>query len=185
MVILGWLCSMVCAQDRKDFMVFSLGLGEVSTTSRFNGYSYSSSENIESVSAEIGHYVSKNGAIGLSVGYSTGLPVGNNFYSNLTLLTVTPYFKFHMVNSNNFSLIGKAFVQYSNSFAGAYSTTWTLGVSPGISYRISDRLAIEAYYGMIGWSIYPVSNGSLTTFAFLINNTFGPNFTGLGLMVYL
>ncbi len=192
-LIIPFIYCNLSAQDKKDFLGLSLGFGTSTTSYNYSSlvssysYKYHLTTSIGSFTAEYGHYIYKNVALGFSMGYSTGSTSTNIAVpANENILSVTPFARFRLFNSNNFSLIGQAFIQYDNSFSDVNSVSWLIGISPGIEYKLSDKLVLEGLYGMIGWIIIPnYGNVNITTFTFLINNSFGPNFSGLGLKIFL
>jgi len=127
-----------------------------------NGSTQESDNNGISINPEVGYAVQKNLIIGLGLGYSYfDAKSGNNFSDSRNTFSIYPYIKkFIPVNKNLlFSIRGEIqfsktnFENSNNNFLNnGNDQGFFIGFRPGISYFISNKLALEANIGALGYS---------------------------------
>lgn len=108
---------------------------------------------------EAGYFVDDNFAVGLGVFYtfSKFSPDADGAEDEkCNTFGVNPYARYYFLNSGNFRLYGQLGFVYSSSdpdIDNADSTDYLeFAVRPGISYNVSDRFAINATFGALGYS---------------------------------
>lgn len=168
--------------------------------SESNGITQESDNFGISINPEVGYAIQKNLIIGLGLGYSYFENDNNNnnndFVISRNAFSIFPYVKkFIPVNKNLlFSVRGE--VQFtktnfdnSNNFSNSNSDqTFFIGFRPGITYFISNKLALEANIGALGYSRFtrdfdPANLDKATTDSF--NFDFNSNNLLFGFTYYM
>ncbi len=131
--------------------------------SPMTGFSIINAEGDESLTSwglapEIGYFVSDNVAVGLGLFYtSSSYDSGMSGVDAIALNTfgINPYVRYYLINKGAFRMYGQADFVYASAKMdadGAESTDFfSIGVKPGISYNLSDRFAINATFGNLGY----------------------------------
>ncbi|RYJ45747.1 porin family protein [Flavobacterium beibuense] len=141
------------------------------------GFSNESTGDVKSngftVSPRLGYFVSENIAVGVSLGYtSTTDKAPNTEDETLSMLEVGAFGRYYFTPANKFSLFGQLGVAYaSNKWEQgdleAKSNGFNIGLAPGINYFVSDHLALEATFGILGYSTdKPDTDGAESTDTF-------------------
>ncbi len=113
---------------------------------------------------EIGYFVSDNLAIGaaLMFKYSTTETEDADNKVATTTFGISPYARYYFLTSGKFKMYGQAGFTYASSNTdvdGSKATNYlNVGVLPGVSYNLSDRVAINATYGFLGYDSYNDKN---------------------------
>ncbi len=102
--------------------------------------------NTISISPELGYFIQDNLAIGLALGlgYETE---GESFQYG-----IAPYARYYCKTFDKFSLYGQAQLSLAGTDTENSDVYWDLGIKPGIAYNLSDRFAITATYGFLGYA---------------------------------
>jgi len=145
----------------------------------------------------VGYYMNEKLAIGASISYNYANDTHYNNNSKTrdkvedkqSMFSITPFVRYHVLELGNLSVLGQAGLglgfrsdkttQGSVTTDNGSSFTLGLGVSPGVSYKFTDNIAIEAFLGSLAFANTSTKepNGNKTS-----STNFGLNFsTGLGL----
>lgn len=109
------------------------------------------------IAPEAGYFVSDNLAVGLGVfyNYSKFNPDAEGA-SDIKYNTfgVNPYARYYFLNKGDFRMYGQLGFVYSSSDPDEGKSTdyFEIMVRPGISYNVSNRFAINATFGELGYS---------------------------------
>ena len=111
-----------------------------------------------SISPELGYRYNK-----LSAGfaYSFQTSTYNHYaYTDTKQYTIEPYIRYDIIVRKGLGFFTDAFYSRSH-FDASYSdpVTHTVGVSPGIYYKLSDRFMAVFRFGFLGYSSSPQSSG--------------------------
>lgn len=130
------------------------------------------------VSPRVGYFVSENIAVGVALGYTstTDKAPGSEDIKN-SMFEVGAFGRYYFTPASKFSLFGQLGVAYAtNKYEEgdfeAKSNGFNIGLAPGINYFVSDHFALEATFGILGYSTSkPDGDGaeSTDTFDFGIN----------------
>lgn len=158
-----FLCSFlrVCMHSYKTpllllFIFFSFALkSQIYAGGTFSVLNYSGSKQII-IAPELGYNINKKWSIAGTFSYYH-LSGANEF-------AFTPYARFHFFEKNMFSLFIDGGIDMYLSDPKLY---WGVGLMPGMSLKITDRLSLVSKYGFLGYrdsptySIYGVSFSSV------------------------
>jgi len=179
-------CDALMAQPKPNsfFAGGSLSISGGKDKSKDGGSStVNSSYTYFNLSPKVGYFLSDKLAIGVQTGgaiRATKFPNGmNHTKSTYTGFDFSPYVRYYIMNQK-FGLFGEASMGFGIStlkdfyeYSPTVKTTgqgFSMGVSPGIYYSISDHLMLESMLGWIGFDSSTQKNddGSKT-----VNNSFG------------
>ncbi|QRM90501.1 outer membrane beta-barrel protein [Lacinutrix sp. WUR7] len=136
--------------------------------------------NVFTIAPKAGYFVSDNIAVGVKLGYTswkgdndgTDTVDANEFAGGV-------FGRYYMTPANQFSLFAELGVDYTSSddkLADLKSDGVSAGFAPGISYFVSDKFAIEASFGILGYSTEKADfDGAEST----DNFNFGLNFSNI------
>jgi outer membrane protein len=151
------------------------------------GYSTTSTGDISEsqfrIAPRIGFFVSNNIALGLELGYITTTsdetyegPFGPQIYQvENNTFAIGGFGRYYATPANDFSIFGQLSIAYASSkteisIAGVDSykaTGFDFGLAPGLSYFVSDNLALEATFGILSYTTAkPDFEGAESTDAF-------------------
>lgn len=124
------------AQEKKHFASGSLGYG----------YNFDTEVHRLTVAPEVGTYLTEKVALGMELNYTLNSGAGTTH-----AFDVNPYVRY------DFAKCGERVVFFADfgvsvGYETAQSTTWSIGVKPGIKVELSDNLAFIAKVGMLGYS---------------------------------
>ena len=113
------------------------------------------------IAPSAGYFVSENIAVGLTLGYNSlknempSNPVTSE--SKYTSFGVGAFGRYYFTPANSFSLFGQLGVGYENGKLEQNSNesktdSFNIGVAPGINYFVSEHFALEATFGILGYS---------------------------------
>ncbi len=133
------------------------------TPSLFTGISYEkigdNSVTAFGINPELGYFISNNFAVGLGLGFTYySLPAENNMMA----WGVNPYVRYYAIQIDKFSLYlqgGLSYVSSKMKDVDAVNTFY-VGVKPGVAYSVSDRFAINATFGNLGYFNYGESHSA-------------------------
>lgn len=140
------------------------------------------------INPRLGYFVSNNIAVGINVGFaSIKAEDGATIDQHETSTSFGVFGRYYFTPANKFSFFGNLGVDYTTSkdkLANPEIKTNGFGVSvsPGISYFLSNNLAIETSIGLLGYKSEKVDlpgAKALNTFQFnlgLSNIAFGINY---------
>lgn len=156
---------------------------------------YSSEETVDLKTTEfqivprVGYFVSENFAIGAQLGYiSREYPLSTEFgYVDVknSGFQAGAFARYYSTPASAFSFFGQLSATYASVKTEVdggedFKTNgFEFGVAPGISYFVSDHIALETTFGMLGYSsVKPDVDGAESTDTFnlnldLTNVTFG------------
>jgi opacity protein-like surface antigen len=167
----AFFCLMVGSLSAQIFVGGSVSFNSSSnsntvgstTTTDYTSYSFG-------LSPMVGYELNDQLSVGASIGMNLSgreYPNSNNKskYSNSTF-DITPFVRYTLFEISNVSVFGQGSIGLSfgsnststtNTIGGSSSTTivegstnvFSLGVSPGISYKFSDKISIQAFLGSI------------------------------------
>ena len=114
---------------------------------------------------EIGYFISNRFAVGLGLGvsYKTYKYEGEEDYKR-TSWGVNPYVRYYAVKTERFGLYlqgGGCFVSSKYDGDDKADEMFYAGIRPGVSYNISDRFAINASFGDLGYYDYGDSSSAI------------------------
>ncbi len=124
------------------------------------GYSSSSQGDLKastmSVSPGVGYFLTNNLSLGLELGVgSESVENASVKTDNLSSMSAGVHARYYFTPANKFSFFGNLGVDYmslNDKIDKVKTTGFGLSVSPAISYFLSDKLAMEASFGSIGYS---------------------------------
>ena len=115
------------------------------------------------LSPELGYHLNDKWAIGGQL----GMGVATDFNIASYILTLSPYARYTCFSQDAFSIFidGSVMSGVANSFF-----TGSIGVSPGLMYKVSDRFALYSHLGFLGYKYiggvsmagFDASSGSLS-----------------------
>lgn len=115
------------------------------------------------LSPELGYHLNDKWAVGGQL----GMGLATNFNATSYILTLSPYARYTCFTQDNFSVFvdGSVMGGVANSFF-----TGSIGVSPGLMYKVSDRFALYSHLGFLGYKYiggvsmagFDVSSGNLS-----------------------
>ncbi|MCL2097170.1 MAG: porin family protein [Bacteroidales bacterium] len=117
----------------------------------------STSTTMFGIAPELGYFISNNWAVGLGVGFNyVNKDFGGGNSSNAILWGVKPYIRYYALKIEKFSLYLDGGLSYASSKIKDQKAVhiFTIGVIPAVSYNVSERFAINASIGGIGYSDY-------------------------------
>lgn len=144
------------------------------------------SESQFTIAPRVGFFVSDNIAIGAEVGYiSTTSDVtgfdpffGETSYELTTnTFAIGGFGRYYATPANDFSIFGQLSVAYATAKSetdiegsqAIKANGFNFGLAPGISYFVSDNLALEATFGVLGYTtLKPDYEGAESTDTFEI-----------------
>ncbi len=124
------------------------------------------------IAPEVGYFFADNMAVGLGIfyaGQSNDSGIEGDDTEKFNMFGFNPYFRYYFLGNGNFKMYGQLNVLYaSGKEDGADDSLTNFGVNikPGISYNLSDRFAINATFGELGYASQKFGDGDAT-------NTFG------------
>jgi|WetSurMetagenome_2_1015567.scaffolds.fasta_scaffold00256_28 outer membrane protein len=138
-----------------------------------------------SVYPKVGYFLSDKFAVGAQIGGSINVSKQPNSYNNTkstrTGFSFEPFARYYVVNQK-FGIFGEASMgfglgttKYTYDYLPTEKTTYqafSLGVSPGIYYSLSDHLMLESKVGWLGFTSETDKNEDGSSD---INNEFGLN----------
>ena len=129
------------------------------------------------VAPSLGYFVSENIAIGGRILYTSDKSEsGNVDTQDLTTLGIAGFARYYWTPANKFSIFGEAEVSYAsaeNNLSNVKGNGFGLGIAPGVSYFLSSNFAIEATWGLVGYSTFEIDGAqdSTNTFDFGLDLT--------------
>jgi hypothetical protein len=138
-----------------------------------------------SIAPRVGYFVTSNIAVGGQLGYVSGTETDEfDAETDTNVFTVGAFGRYYFTPARNFSFFGHLGLDYASAkteFEGGGETKadgFQLALAPGISYFVSDHIALEATFGALGYSTYEVDGADDSTDSFelsadLTNITFG------------
>ena len=135
------------------------------------------SESFFTVVPEIGYSLDNNCAVGITLGYT-------NYKNEDTRFAIAPYYRygFAQLGKVNFFVDGTVyFEQYKDKSADLKTNTFGVGLKPGASVNVSDKLTLATHFGFLGYENEKDDVDGAKAY-----NTFGFNFSSfnLGLSLY-
>jgi hypothetical protein len=146
------------AQDAKESSEgFSKGSSFI--TGAFNVGSDKTGEDKSTgftVAPSFGYFVTENIALGARIGYSSDKKeVANVDVTDSETLGFGVFGRYYVTPASKFSLFAELGVDYNsieNKLTDAKSKEIAVGVAPGVSYFLSNHFALEASFGLLGYS---------------------------------
>ncbi len=158
------------------FLTGSVGFGSEKTgdakTSQFN------------ISPKAGYFVTSNIAIGVQLGYTsateTEVDIDGTYDVDTNTVEAGAFGRYYFTPARDFSFFGQLSVGYTSSKTevegqdGEYKENgFNLGLAPGISYFVSEHIALEATFGLLGYNTAkPDVDGAESTDTFNIGANF-------------
>lgn len=107
---------------------------------------------------EVGYNFNNDWAVGTVVGFGKGTPMGiaeTNSVGSRNYFTVQPYVRYTFVHSkyvNVFTDLGFGYTHYNHADLNSPSVNrWQVGLKPGVSVNLSNKLSFVAHVGFVGW----------------------------------
>jgi len=127
------------------------------------------------IAPKLGYFVSENIALGLALGYETSkIELGSESAKNNTL-SVGAFGRYYTTPTSKFSFFGQLGLNY-NSYDNEFDSSglgeskgngFDIALAPGVSYFIASNFALEATFGILGYSTTkPDADGAEKTTAF-------------------
>ncbi|HOT15902.1 MAG TPA: outer membrane beta-barrel protein [Bacteroidales bacterium] len=121
------------------------------------------------ITPKVGYYLNDQFAIGGAIGYTTssytyfyGAGDADDTKSTSNNMSISPFIRYHAVEAGNFSLFVEPMLSIgfgsSKSERGSTTTSdadhssFGIQISPAMSYKINDKINIEAYFGGLSYS---------------------------------
>lgn len=136
-------------------------------------------------SPKAGYFVTENIAVGINLGYTSQTEteedgLGDTFDTDTNTLEVGAFGRYYFTPARNFSFFGQLAVGMTSSKTevegvdGEYKENgFNLGLAPGISYFVSEHIALEATFGLLGYNTSePDVDGAESTDNFNIGANF-------------
>ena len=159
------------------FLTGSVGFGSEKTgdakTSQFN------------ISPKAGYFVTSNIALGVQLGYTSETEtdvngLGETVDVDTNTFEAGAFGRYYFTPARDFSFFGQLSVGYTSSKTevegedGEYKENgFNLGLAPGISYFVSEHIALEATFGLLGYNTAkPDVDGAESTDTFNIGANF-------------
>lgn len=126
-----------------------------------------------------GYFITENIAVGGQLFVSSGTTEDDiDNKSKTSGIGINAIGRYYLTPANRFSMYGQASIGFSSQKIDpdggedTKSSGWNIGVGPGFSYFLSDRIAMEAGIGLLGFSSQKPDEGDNTnTFEFGIDMT--------------
>ncbi len=144
------------------------------------------------ITARYGYFVTNNIAIGPQIAYMSGTtmeegPFGELVDVDTNAFEVGAFGRYYFTPARNFSFFGQLELAYGTAkseteFGEVKANGFGVQLAPGISYFVSDHIAFEATFGLLGYNtVKPDVDGAESTDTFQI----GADFTQINFgMVY-
>ncbi len=110
------------------------------------------------LSPQLGYFLSEDLAVGLGIGINSTReksPGDPEVINKSTGFSIQPFARYYVLDMNKFSLFGEGQLSYSASSSkvesggttteGPSTSTVGISVSPGISYNLNEKVALEAF----------------------------------------
>lgn len=119
------------------------------------------------ITPKVGYYLNDQFAIGGAIGYTTTSytyfnGADDDTKSTRNNMSISPFIRYHAVEAGNFSLFVEPMLSFgfgsSKSERGSTTTSdadlssFGIQISPAMSYKINDKINIEAYFGALSYS---------------------------------
>jgi len=109
------------------------------------------------ISPRAAYFLTDNIAVGVKLGYKSNKAENAAGVDTVdeSRLTAGAMARYYMSPASKFSLFAELGVDYSNvdyKLADAKGSEIGVGVSPGVSYFLSDSFALEASWGLLGYT---------------------------------
>lgn len=142
------------------------------------------------IAPKAGYFVTSNIALGAQIGYTSATEtevVGGPFGpvtadTDTNTFTVGVFGRYYFTPARNFSFFGQLGVDYATAKSETEGIPgenkadgFNVGLAPGISYFVSDHIALEATFGLLGYNTVKVDGDSESTNSFEI----GADFTNI------
>lgn len=126
-------------------------------------------------SPRAGYFVTSNIAVGVKLGFTSGTTtedagLGGTIDVDTNTFSVGGFGRYYFTPARDFSFFGELSVGYDSSKVEpeggeeAKVTGFNVGLAPGISYFVSDHIALEATFGLLGYKTSePDADGSEST----------------------
>lgn len=119
------------------------------------------------IAPKLGYFVSENIAVGVQLGYQStksedALGEETGDFSTLAL---GAFGRYYFMPASKFSLFGQLGVDYlstKDNLNDAKESGFGVAVAPGISYFVSNNFALEATFGILGYSTVEPDGGEST-----------------------
>lgn len=125
------------------------------------------------------YFVTDNIALGAQIGYTTGTetvegPFGGSVDQDTNVFSAGVFGRYYFTPARNFSFFGQLGVDFATAKTEiegvpgeAKANGFNVGLAPGISYFVSDHIALEATFGLLGYnSVKPDVDGAESTDTF-------------------
>lgn len=146
------------AQD-KETVSEGFTKGDSFITGAFNVGSEKTGEDKSTgftVAPSFGYFVSENIALGARIGYSSDKREVNNVdVADFETLGFGVFGRYYVTPASKFSVFAELGVDYNtieNKLTDAEAKQIAVGVAPGVSYFLSNHFALEASFGILGYS---------------------------------
>lgn len=158
------------------------------------GYSSTKTGDVKSnqfsIAPRVGYFVTNNIAIGGQLGYVSGTDTesdgfGGTYDVDTNVFTVGAFGRYYFTPARNFSFFGHLGLDYGSTKTETEGVDgevkgdgFKIALAPGISYFVSDHIALEATFGALGYSTFEMDGAEDSTDSFelsadLTNITFG------------
>lgn len=139
------------------------------------GYSAEEAGSAESnnfeIAPKVGYFVNENIAVGAHLGYQNATAeLGGRDTKDLSTISVGVFGRYYFLPTNKFSIFGQLGVDYltvDDNMTDTNADGFGFAVAPGISYFVSNHFALEATFGVLGYSsVSPDGGDSVDSFNF-------------------
>lgn len=143
-------------------------------------------------SPEVGYYLSENLAIGLGFGVgntktTTPITTTSNSVNDQTNWNIRPFARYTLLKTGGFGFFGEGALSFGGSSSettngstttdGPSTTTISIGLFPGITYDLSDKVALIAKVGALSYATNKSKITTGTGAGASTTETSTPNFT--------
>ena len=193
----------IASASAQLFVGGSIGFGGKSNSTTSVGTTVDGpSSSYFGIAPMAGYYLNSKLAVGAKLdylhtgetNYNTNGPIRTETKTSTNNFGITPFIRYHVLEIGNLSLFGQG--ELGLGFGGSTVTasgistdgpsifTFRLGVIPGVSYKLNEKIDLEAYFGGLDFnniSSKKTTNGvevktSDTSFDFNLYTSFGLGF---------
>ena len=122
-----------------------------------------------------GYFITDNIAVGLGVGYSSSTTDDQTTETEMSAFNVEPFARYYMNMGDRFYMFAHLGIPFESGTSetttggvtadGPETTSFGVGITPGLSYFVSDNVVIEAAFGFLGYTsdVSELDAGGVTT----------------------
>lgn len=98
---------------------------------------------------EFGYNTSGKWSFGASIGFETTSYDQSDSYTSISF---TPYARLRFYEIGNLSLFADGLISFVSAGAGTSNTSYSIGIQPGLSYKLNKHFGMIARLGFVGFT---------------------------------